>query len=301
MQKDNLELTSNELKRFRQYFFKVILRVYYNTELHGLDYFNVDSYNIIKDEIIINKENKTEYVPKDEDLQCIPDDMFVSVNKSNDYISVQYLNDKEIIDQFKTISKSFEDDGTSNLLKDIKKINKNEVSLKEYSIFSRYKLGKTIKIVFSYFRKERAELVKLLDHLRPMERSGKIEIFYDANLTPGKEFKPELEHKFKSADIIISMITPKWANSDFILSHELPIALNRANDDGFRHLPLLIKPTNYKQIKIKQGDLTEKDLKKFNLVKDDVILAANESHLIDPYLEISNIIIKTIEELSKVE
>ena len=290
--KDNKDTGNNVSEKFRNFFFAVVLNAYHNEDLSEIfkDYMEQENYDIKA----FNLEN---FVSFETD---IPGDMYISMDGEN-FVSVKELNEEKMKGRYKIVSSKFVDkkDGDNKLLKTTK-VSGKEIPLRDFNDYSSIDFGRKLRVVISYDRKERDELHKLLLHLGQMVRSKKIDIFYDNDLTPGKLFRPELEKKFKNADIIISLISPLWANSDFILENELPIALKRSEEAKFRHIPLLIKPTNYKEVKIENYELKEDELKKYNFVKyNRMISASNPSEFNDdPYLFFANKIRKVINELT---
>ncbi len=297
--KDNKDILPNEVRKFRTYFFKVILRAYYDTGLSELNYFDEESFRIKKDDF--TSENVT-----DNDLNRIPEDMYVSVDSTSNYLSVTELNELKIKDKFVLISSVFKDEpkGSNERIEKTTKVPGNAVLLRDFNEFSRFKLGKTLRIVISYSRDDKKELDRLVSHLQLLENSGKITLFYDRRMAPGKNFTSELKKRFNNADIIISLISPSWANSSYIMKYELPIALDRDGEEGFFHIPFLIKPTNYKEVVTFDKNGNKLIFADNNLLMDldkarPLAASQYDYNEKDPYLKVSELISNLVKKANK--
>jgi len=238
--KDNKDTGNNIREKFRNFFFSVILNAYHYKDLSEKfkEYIGEKDYNL-------NNFKITDFISLETD---IPDDMYISMDGEN-FVSVKELNEEKMKGRYKIVSSRFVDkkDDDNKLLKTTI-VSGREIPLRDFNDYSRIDFGKTLRVVISYARDDKNELERLVSHLQLLENSGKITLFYDRRMAPGKNFTLELKKRFNNADIIISLISPSWAKSSYIMKYELPIALARDGEEGFFHIPFLIKPTNYKEV-----------------------------------------------------
>lgn len=84
-----------------------------------------------------------------------------------------------------------------------------------------------ITIFFCHAREDEAFLNKLKAHLRPLQRQGLIDVWYDRNISPGAEWEPEITKKLNAAQIILLLVSPDFMNSDYCYGIEMQRALER--------------------------------------------------------------------------
>lgn len=88
----------------------------------------------------------------------------------------------------------------------------------------------TISVAISYSRKSnKNEVNRIIEAIHELKkkRSYNIEIYIDKINRPGSLFKNEITEKFRSADIIICLVTNKFLNHPFVLEFERPIIIDK--------------------------------------------------------------------------
>lgn len=101
------------------------------------------------------------------------------------------------------------------------------------------------RVFISYSHKDREWLDRLLVHLRPLERQGKIDVWADTKIRPGLKWHTEILAAIDSARVAVLLVSADFLASDFIAKAELPPLLNAAEKEGARILPLLISPSRF--------------------------------------------------------
>lgn len=101
---------------------------------------------------------------------------------------------------------------------------------------------KGIEIFVSYAHEDETLRDQLLKQLRESERQGIIYIWYDRNISAGKERDQEIDEHLKSAQIILLLIGPDFMNSDYCNSFELQRALEKHETGAARVIPVLLRP-----------------------------------------------------------
>ena len=106
------------------------------------------------------------------------------------------------------------------------------------------------QVFISYSRKDSEWLEKLKTILAPLERKGKLNLWTDANIQPGKLWKEEIQQALVRAKVAVLLVSPDFLASDFIDKHELPLLLEAAKKEELIILWVLIKPCLYQETEI---------------------------------------------------
>ena len=67
---------------------------------------------------------------------------------------------------------------------------------------------KSIEVFFCYAREDEALLNKLKTHLRPLQRQGLIDVWYDREISAGTEWEQEIKQHLNTAQIILLLVSP---------------------------------------------------------------------------------------------
>jgi hypothetical protein len=95
-------------------------------------------------------------------------------------------------------------------------------------------------VFVSYAREDRLWLDRLCRHLRPLVRNGKIEMWHDQMIAPGKKWVEEIEGALSVSSVAILLLSSAFVASDFIHTHELPRIAKGAAREGVVILPLVV-------------------------------------------------------------
>jgi len=106
-----------------------------------------------------------------------------------------------------------------------------------------------MNIFISYCHKDQYWLDRLKIHLKPLEKSFKVNIWEDTQIRPGSKWREEIQQALDSAKIAILLISADFLASDFINSNELPPLLKAAEERGAIILPVIAKPSIFNYIK----------------------------------------------------
>jgi len=88
-------------------------------------------------------------------------------------------------------------------------------------------LPEGLKIFFCYARKDETLLDQLKRHLKPLQRQGIIDMWYDQDISAGTEWEREIKERLNTAHIILLLISPDFISSEYCYSVEMKQALER--------------------------------------------------------------------------
>jgi hypothetical protein len=100
-----------------------------------------------------------------------------------------------------------------------------------------------VKIFYSYARKDKVLLDKLLTHINPLERSGLITQWYDGQIAPGEHWSEEIAFHLRTADVILLLITPAFIASDYAYEFEMKVAIEAEKKGFVQVIPIIMRPT----------------------------------------------------------
>src|SRR5216683_602270 len=98
-----------------------------------------------------------------------------------------------------------------------------------------------VKIFFCYAREDEPLLNKLKTHLRPLQREGLIEIWYDRDISAGTEWETEIKQRLNAAQIVLLLVSPDFMDSDYCYSIEMKKALERRARGEAEVIPIILR------------------------------------------------------------
>lgn len=99
------------------------------------------------------------------------------------------------------------------------------------------------RIFVSYSRKDAPWVKRLYEHLRPLIATGYIELWSDADITPGENWRTAIQRSIESANAIIIIISPDYFASDFIANNELPQLIDVSRKRSLPIIPIIVRST----------------------------------------------------------
>jgi hypothetical protein len=101
-------------------------------------------------------------------------------------------------------------------------------------------------VFISYSHRDKALRNELDKHLSNLKRQNIIASWYDGNISPGTEWKPQIMEHLKRAQIILLLVSADFMASDFCYSIEMNEAIARHDANQARVIPILLRPTAWK-------------------------------------------------------
>lgn len=99
-----------------------------------------------------------------------------------------------------------------------------------------------IKTFFCYAHEDKKLLEKLRKQLKPLEREGLIEMWYDGDISAGTEWEPVIGERLKTAEIILLLVSPDFIDSDYCYRTEMRQAVERHERGEARVIPIILRP-----------------------------------------------------------
>jgi TIR domain/Clp amino terminal domain, pathogenicity island component len=113
--------------------------------------------------------------------------------------------------------------------------------------------AKGLRLFISYSHSDTECLNRLLVHLKPLERQGLVDCWSDKKIRAGDKWKSQLRDNLDFAAVAILLVSADFLASDFIVNNELPPLLMKAEANGLRILPVILKPCGFHRDKVLQS------------------------------------------------
>jgi len=104
---------------------------------------------------------------------------------------------------------------------------------------------KAIQTFCCYAHTDEQLLNKLKAHLKPQQREGLLQIWYDRDISAGTEWEQEIEEQLNTAQIILLLVSPDFMASDYCYTKEMQRALERHNRGEIRAIPIILRPVDW--------------------------------------------------------
>src|SRR5436305_12348975 len=99
-----------------------------------------------------------------------------------------------------------------------------------------------VKIFFCYAHQDEDMAYKLRQHLKPLQRAGHIDIWYDHDICPGTDWGSEIIEHLNEAQIILLLISSGFMDSDYCYSLEMKQAIARHERREASVIPIILRP-----------------------------------------------------------
>ena len=104
-------------------------------------------------------------------------------------------------------------------------------------------------VFVSYSHKDTRWLERLLVHLKPLERDGRIDLWADTRINPGENWREQIESALAQAQAAVLLVSADFLASEFITSKELPALLQRAKHRKCTVLSVIVSPSLFSRMR----------------------------------------------------
>jgi hypothetical protein len=102
-----------------------------------------------------------------------------------------------------------------------------------------------VQIFIAYSRKDSSLLDEFRVHLKPLERAGKAQIWYDGLIEPGAVWEADIKKHLHASDIILLLVSADAIASDYFYDKEVADALERHHNGSARVVPMIMRPCDW--------------------------------------------------------
>lgn len=113
------------------------------------------------------------------------------------------------------------------------------------SISSESKEKNPLRIFVSYAHSDTGCMERLLVHLKPLQRRSEIDCWSDKRIRPGDKWRQEIADNIGKAAVAVLLVSADFLASEFIVNHEIPPLLIKAEASGTRIIPVIVKPCGF--------------------------------------------------------
>ncbi len=102
-------------------------------------------------------------------------------------------------------------------------------------------------IFISYSHQDESWKNRLVKQLGVLAAEG-LETWNDRRIAAGDDWLPEIERAIASCDLALLLISANFLTSKFILGQEVPVLLQRRQEQGLRVIPVILSPCQWQRI-----------------------------------------------------
>lgn len=99
-----------------------------------------------------------------------------------------------------------------------------------------------VSIFVSYAHADKRLKLKLMKHLRTLERDRLVSVWHDRLIAAGSEWKGVIDRNLETARVVLLLISADFVNSDYCYDIEMKRALERHGNGEATVIPVLLRP-----------------------------------------------------------
>jgi TIR domain len=96
-------------------------------------------------------------------------------------------------------------------------------------------------IFISYSHLDPVQKDHLLGHLKVLEAQAQIEAWSDSRIEVGDDWETKIQEAMARASIAVLLISYNFLTSEYIMTKEVPVLLERRQRDGLRLIPVIVE------------------------------------------------------------
>jgi len=103
-------------------------------------------------------------------------------------------------------------------------------------------------IFISYSHLDKVWKDRLLSHLKVLEGQARLEAWADSRIEVGDDWEAKIQAAMAQASIAVLLISRNSLTSDYILTKEVPVLLERRQRDGLRLIPVIAEACTWEEV-----------------------------------------------------
>lgn len=101
-----------------------------------------------------------------------------------------------------------------------------------------------MRVFLSYAHEDEEHRRALEEHLAFLRRTFNLELWHDRLIKPAEEWEPRISEELERADLILLLVSPSFANSEYCWGVETKRALERHRQGDALVVPILVRPVS---------------------------------------------------------
>jgi len=104
---------------------------------------------------------------------------------------------------------------------------------------------KPLDIFIAYSHRDEELRDELVRHMSIFDRQGIVSTWYDRRITPGGNWRNEIDSHLKNAHIILLLISSDFLASDYCYDIEVKQAIKQHKNKQSRVIPIILRPVEW--------------------------------------------------------
>ena len=146
-----------------------------------------------------------------------------------------------------------------------------------------------VKIFFCYAHEDEPLLKKLKAHLRPLQRQGLVDMWYDRDISAGSDWEQQIKEQLNTAHIILLLVSPDFMDSDYCYGIEMKRAIERDRRGEARVIPIVLRPVDFEGTPFRKLQALPTDAK--------AVMSSSWQYQDEAFVNVTKGIRKVVEEL----
>jgi AAA+ ATPase superfamily predicted ATPase len=117
-----------------------------------------------------------------------------------------------------------------------------------------------LKVFISYCRADERFREELARALSPLVVAREIAVLQDSDIRAGTQWNDEILKLLEEADVVLTLVSPAFFHSNFVVTVEMPKALERANSGQILLVPVVVRPVEWRSTSLAEFQALPRNL-----------------------------------------